>query len=197
MQGMFIIDVTATQRYEMKLLISKTERFIRYYRLLISDNRLITFPKHFIHKQNWNHWFLRYIYIQTYIITINYTNHKRKLFFFLFTPIKYFNQSDFLLSNVTKSRKSLLNIKIQLSPPRSFQRKTRQRNLKRLERRGREIKHARWSQQLRRARVRQGVGGVSCLDRGYEGPRGGKWPRVHVFTSRGCVNEKCSGGKRA
>lgn len=25
----------------------------------------------------------------------------------------------------------------------------------------------------------------------------GKWPRVHVFTSRGCVNEKCSGGKRA
>lgn len=120
MQGMFIIDVTATQRYEMKLLISKTERFIRYYRLLISDNRLITFPKHFMHKQNWNHWFLRYIYIQTYIITINYTNHKRKLFFFLFTPIKYFNQSDFLLSNVTKSRKSLLNIKIQLSHPRSF-----------------------------------------------------------------------------
>lgn len=196
MQGMFIIDVTATQRYEMKLLISKTERFIRYYRLLISDNRLITFPKHFIHKQNWNHWFLRYIYIQTYIITINYTNHKRKLFFFLFTPIKYFNQ----FSPFERDKKSKIIVKYKnpiISSPIIPQRKTRQRNLKRLERRGREIKHARWSQQLRRARVRQGVGGVSCLDRGYEGPRGGKWPSVHVFTSRGCVNEKCSGGKRA
>lgn len=109
MQGMFIIDVTATQRYEMKLLISKTERFIRYYRLLISDNRLITFPKHFIHKQNWNHWFLRYIYIQTYIITINYTNHKRKLFFFLFTPLKYFNQSGF--SPFERDKKSKIIVK--------------------------------------------------------------------------------------
>lgn len=30
-----------------------------------------------------------------------------------------------------------------------------------------------------------------------EKEEGSKWPRVHVFTSRGRVNEKCSGGKRA